>query len=165
MVSGLSLKKAVTPLEDKIQEKLENKAKMAESKRYPIISHTSGYPSSHSRHNGKDGCSHRVHFRSGNMARKGETWRQRHRRPVLKQMSLNWNAPDKYMEVLSFNMEVTNILQTKMYTLTEDENVPIIENWLSREGLQCLHFYKFHARSMQNCKGTVFIMWEIQTTP
>ena len=52
--------------------------------------------------------------------------------------AINSNAPDKYTELLSFEMEVTNILQTKTYELTEEETPLIIKNWLVREGLHLL---------------------------
>ena len=63
-----------------------------------------------------------------------EVHRQRHLRSALKQPSFNWNVLVKYVELLNFEMEVTNILEMKMYLLTEEEKVPIIKNWLDREG-------------------------------
>ena len=65
-----------------------------------------------------------------------EVCRQRHGRPALKQSSFNWNAPDKYVELLNFEMEIANVLQTKMCKITEEEKVPVIKNWVVREGLQ-----------------------------
>ena len=32
-------------------------------------------------------------------------------------------------------MEVTNILETKAYKLTDEEKTPIVKNWPGREGL------------------------------
>ena len=52
--------------------------------------------------------------------------RHRHDRPVT----------GKYMELLSFVMEVLDILQTKTFKLIEEEKVPIVKNWLRTEGLQ-----------------------------
>ena len=43
----------------------------------------------------------------------GETFIHRHSRPALMKPSFNWNAPDKYVELLTFEMEVANILQIK----------------------------------------------------
>ena len=60
----------------------------------------------------------------------GEAHRKRHGRPALKQPSFNWNAPDKYVELLHCEMEITDILKTKVYKLTEEEEVPIIKNWV-----------------------------------
>ena len=64
---------------------------------------------------------------SANTACPREVHRQRHGRPALKQPLLNWNASDKYVELLNFETEFTNILQTKTYELTE-EKFPIIKN-------------------------------------
>ena len=61
-----------------------------------------------------------------NTASLREAHRQRHGRPALKQLPFNWNAPDKYVELLNFKMEVTNILQTKAYKLLEEGKVPLL---------------------------------------
>ena len=48
-------------------------------------------------------------------------------------------SPDKYVELLCFEVEVMNILQTRKYgkyELNEEEKVPIIRKWLGREILQ-----------------------------
>ena len=66
----------------------------------------------------------------------GEADRYRCGSPALGQLSFNWNAQDKYTELLSFKMDVMHILQTKTDKLNEEEKVPIIRNWLGREGLQ-----------------------------
>ena len=63
---------------------------------------------------------------------------QRHDRPALERPSLNWNAQDMYTELLNSEVEVMNILQTRTYELTGEENAPIIKNWLGREGLQLI---------------------------
>ena len=47
-----------------------------------------------------------------NIAIVGEACRQRHGEPVFKQLSFNWSAPDKHVELLHFEIEVTNTLQT-----------------------------------------------------
>ena len=56
-----------------------------------------------------------------------EVHRQRHGSPALKQLLLNWNATEKYVELLNFEMEVTNILQMKACELNEEGKVPIIK--------------------------------------
>ena len=33
-------------------------------------------------------------------------------------------------------MEVMNIFETKAYELTDEEKIPVIKNWLGREGLE-----------------------------
>ena len=53
---------------------------------------------------------------------------------MLSQPASNWEAPDRYVELLNFEMEVANVLQAKAYDLEEDK-VPGIKNWLVREGL------------------------------
>ena len=65
-----------------------------------------------------------------------EAHMHRHGRPALGQPSLNWNATDKYTKLLSFEMDITNILQIKRCALTAEEKVPIIKNWQRREGFQ-----------------------------
>ena len=49
------------------------------------------------------------------MANEREAYKQRHGQPPLRQPSFDWNAPDKHVELLSFEVEVINILYTKMY--------------------------------------------------
>ena len=49
------------------------------------------------------------------MANAGEAFKHRYGRPALRQPSFDWSGPDKYVEQLSFEMEITNILQTKTY--------------------------------------------------
>ena len=48
------------------------------------------------------------------------------------------NAQYSYVILSNFEMEVTNIVKTKPYELTDEEKVPIIKNWLGKEGLQLL---------------------------
>ena len=64
------------------------------------------------------------HIRT-NKVDSGDVHRQRHDGPTLRQPSFNWNAPDKYVELLSFEMKVTNIPLTKKYKLNGEENVSI----------------------------------------
>ena len=56
-------------------------------------------------------------------------------RPMLSQPAFNWEAPDKYVQLLHFEMEVANVLQAKVYDLNEEKKVPTIKNWLGREGM------------------------------
>ena len=62
-----------------------------------------------------------------------ETCRQTHGGPALKLSAFSWTAPDRYVEFLNFEMEVINILKTKMYKVNTEEKVTIITNWLGRE--------------------------------
>ena len=57
---------------------------------------------------------------------------------ALEISSFNWNAKDRYTELLHFGTQVMNIIETKAYELTNEENLPLIKNWLDREGIQIL---------------------------
>ena len=51
-------------------------------------------------------------------------------------------------------MEVTNILQTKTYEITGEKEVPIIKDWLGREGLQLIKtFTNFEKEACKTVKG------------
>ena len=67
-----------------------------------------------------------------NAVSSGETDRQKHGGPAMRQPSFNWSAINKYIELFSFRVKVTNILWTKTYELTEEEKVSILKNWLGR---------------------------------
>ena len=54
-------------------------------------------------------------------------------RPMLSQPAFNWKAPDRYVELLNFEMEVANKFQAKAYYLNDKEKVPVLKNWLDRE--------------------------------
>ena len=49
---------------------------------------------------------------------------------MLSQPAFSWNTPDRYVELFNFEIEVANVLQEKVYDLSDEENVPIIKNWL-----------------------------------
>ena len=53
--------------------------------------------------------------------------RQRHSGPVLEKLASNWGTQDRYAELMNFKMEVSNILETKAYELSEEEKAPLIE--------------------------------------
>ena len=55
---------------------------------------------------------------------------------MINQPAFNWKEPDRYVELLNFEMKVANVLQAEAYDLSEEGNVPIIKNWLGTEGLQ-----------------------------
>ena len=50
--------------------------------------------------------------------------KQKHHRPVQEELSFNWNAPNKYVQLHNFEIEVINILQTKTCVLIEEEKSP-----------------------------------------
>ena len=55
------------------------------------------------------------------MASHREPQRQMHGRPILVKLACNRDAQDRYVDLISFEMEVTNILETKAHKLTEEE--------------------------------------------
>ena len=62
--------------------------------------------------------------------------RPRQARPIMSQPVFSWKALDRYVELLNFEMEAANVLQAKVYDLSDEGKVPIIKIWFSREGLQ-----------------------------
>ena len=48
---------------------------------------------------------------------------------------------DRHVELLNFEIEVKNILETKAYDLTNKEKLPLIKNWLGWEGLQLMKMF------------------------
>ena len=44
-----------------------------------------------------------------------EIQRQRHGGPILGKPKFNWDVQDRYVELLDFELEVTNILETTAY--------------------------------------------------
>ena len=59
-------------------------------------------------------------------------------RLALKKPLFNWNAQDRYVKLLDFEMVVTNILKTKAYELPDEEKLPVIKTWLSQKDLQLI---------------------------
>ena len=55
--------------------------------------------------------------------------RQRHVRPVLEKPSFDWDSQDRYVKLMNFEMKVMNILETRVYEITDEEKVPLIEHW------------------------------------
>ena len=55
-------------------------------------------------------------------------------------------------------MEVTNILQIKLYEMTEDENVSIIKIWLGIEGLQLIQTFTNLQKETYKSKVAVFLV-------
>ena len=70
-----------------------------------------------------------------NMANRGKVHRTRYGRQGLRQAVFDLKAPSKYVELLHFEIEVTIIVQTRVYKLNDEENCPVIKCWLGREGL------------------------------
>ena len=45
------------------------------------------------------------------------------------------------MELLNFQLEVTNILGTGAYEINDEERIPFIKNWLGQEGLLLIEYF------------------------
>ena len=65
-----------------------------------------------------------------------EPHRPRQAAPLQPKPEFNWKAPDRYVQLLNFKIEVVNILKVKVYDINDEETVPIIKNRLGRESLQ-----------------------------
>ena len=89
-------------------------------------------------------------------ANAGEPCRHRHGGSALRQPSFDWNAPDKFVELLKFEMEVANMLQTKKYRLNNEEMSLYLKNWLRRKGLQLIEtFMKSEKEAYKTAEGLV----------
>ena len=71
-----------------------------------------------------------------------EAQRKRHVGPALEKPLFNWIAQDRYVELLNCEKKVTNILETKVYELTDEEKVPVIKNHLGQESLQLIKTFR-----------------------
>ena len=56
--------------------------------------------------------------------------------PTLKQPTFDWEAPDKYTELKTFKLEVSNVLST--HGMPEAEKLAVVKNWLGRQGFHYL---------------------------
>ena len=84
-----------------------------------------------------------------------ECHRQRQAGLTLRQPTVDWKAPDKYVELLNFKLEVANILQIKAYDLNDEEKVAIIKNGKAKNGCNSyrllLTLKKIHTELQQDC--------------
>ena len=71
-----------------------------------------------------------------------ENQRPRQAGPIMSQPGFSWKVPDRYVELLNFEMGVANVLQSEAYDFSEERKVPIIKNWLDRDGLSFIHTLK-----------------------
>ena len=67
--------------------------------------------------------------------------RQRHNGPIHKKPTCNWDAQDRYVELVNFEKEVLSMLDTKLYALLEEVEVPVIKSLLGWEGLQPIQMF------------------------
>ena len=56
-----------------------------------------------------------------------------------------------YVEILNFEIEVMNILQTRTYEIKYEEKVLTIKNWLGREVLQFIDAFTY-SKKIEACK-------------
>ena len=71
--------------------------------------------------------------------------------PSLNQPVFYWRSKDNYAELKEFEAEVMNILLTTQYTIIDENNLLIINNWLYREGFQFIKKHlKIFTRVMPN---------------
>ena len=61
--------------------------------------------------------------------------------PVLVKLLCNWVAQDRYVKLMNLKMEISTILETKAYELSEEEKDPVIKNWFVQEGLQLIQMF------------------------
>ena len=81
-----------------------------------------------------------------------EPQRHKHSGPVLVKPLFNCYMQDRYIELMNFEMEVLNFLETKAYGLFEEENVPVIKNCLSMESLQLIQTFTQEVK--EKCRTT-----------
>ena len=55
-------------------------------------------------------------------------------------------------------MEVTNILEAKEYELAAEEEVPVIKNWLCRDGLQLIKTFKNEKEKCKTQEGIFSVL-------
>ena len=91
-----------------------------------------------------------------NMVNSGEAHKHRYGRPALRKAFFNYFAPVRYAELLSFEMGVTNILQTNTCKLTKEEKVSIVKNWLGREGLQLIQIFNNSEKEVSKSAERMF---------
>ena len=87
-----------------------------------------------------------------------EPQRQKHGRQALERPLFNWNAQDRFIELLNIELEVMNILERNTYDLTDEEKVPVIKSWLGREGMWLIKTFTKEEKNRQDCKWTIFTM-------
>ena len=59
---------------------------------------------------------------------KPETQRQRHGGLILEKPRLKWDALDRYIKLLNSELDVTNILENKVYEISAEEKLLVVKN-------------------------------------
>ena len=57
---------------------------------------------------------------------------------------------------MNFEMEVTNILETRAYELTDEGKVSVIKNWLDQEGLQLMKTFTLEEKKKSRTAKGLF---------
>ena len=95
-----------------------------------------------------------------NTASPRESQSQRHGGPALEKPSINWNSQDNYTELPIFEMEVTNILHTKIsakYDMNMMKKKSQYQELVRKRGLVTHNnLHECRKRNIQNYKSTIF---------
>ena len=83
--------------------------------------------------------------------------RQRYGGLILEKPRFNCDMPDRYVKLLNFELEVTNILEIRAYRISDEEKVPVIKNWLGCEGLVLMETFTQEEKEKYIHKGTILI--------
>ena len=88
---------------------------------------------------------------------KNQRWGNR--RLVMEKLRFNWDMPDRHVQLLNFQLEVTDILETKVYEINDDERIPVIKNWLGSEGLLIMKaFMQEEMEKYNTIKGLFLVL-------
>ena len=60
---------------------------------------------------------------------------------VLEKPRFNWDMPGRYVKPLHFQLEETNILETRAYRINDEDRIPVINDWLGWEGLLLIEMF------------------------
>ena len=83
--------------------------------------------------------------------------------PALKQPTFDWEVSDKYTELKTFKLEVSNVLST--YGMPEAEKLVVVKTWLGRKGLHYLEILMLAEKEACNMLDGLFDMLAIKFKP
>ena len=75
---------------------------------------------------------------------------------MLEKQNFNWHTEDKYIELLIFKLQMTNILETRAYEITDEEKVSVIKNWLGWEGLLFIEMFMQEEKEKPKTRKALF---------
>ena len=81
-----------------------------------------------------------------------ENQRQRNGGLQVEKPRFNLDMPDRHVELLHFQLDVMNILETRAYKIDDEQRTPVIKNWLGWEGLLLMETVKEEEK--KKCKTT-----------